>query len=111
MMLTYKELLAQSQELARQAEEARKRELGEVIAKIKSLMAEYEIHVEDLTARTSSPKKKSVEPRDKVAPKYKNEAGQTWTGRGKPPKWVTDHIEAGGTREDLLIKQDASPTA
>jgi DNA-binding protein H-NS len=27
----------------------------------------------------------------KVAPKYRDPAtGQTWTGRGKPPKWIAD---------------------
>ena len=38
----------------------------------------------------------------KVAPKYRNPANtkETWTGRGKPPKWVQE----SGDREALLIK-------
>ncbi|MFM2323494.1 MAG: hypothetical protein RL244_373, partial [Pseudomonadota bacterium] len=36
----------------------------------------------------------------KVAPKYRNnETGETWTGRGKPPRWIQDK-----NREDFLIK-------
>ena len=32
---------------------------------------------------------KSSGPRGKVAPKYRDPAtGQTWTGRGKAPKWI-----------------------
>jgi DNA-binding protein H-NS len=35
----------------------------------------------------------------KVAPKYRNPAtGETWTGRGKAPKWIADQ-----DREQFLI--------
>lgn len=35
----------------------------------------------------------------KIEPKYRNPAtGLTWTGRGKPPKWIE-----GKNREDFLI--------
>lgn len=41
----------------------------------------------------------------KVAPKYRNPSNhdQTWTGRGKAPLWFSALIDAGKTREDLLI--------
>jgi DNA-binding protein H-NS len=36
----------------------------------------------------------------KVAPKYRNQAtGETWTGRGKPPKWIQ-----GQDRDQFLIR-------
>ena len=44
-------------------------------------------------------------PRAKVAPKYRNsdEPEQTWTGRGRTPKWVEYALENGKTLEDLKI--------
>lgn len=43
--------------------------------------------------------------RAKVAPKYRNpnNAEETWTGRGRAPKWVEAHLAGGGTKDDLLI--------
>ena len=43
-----------------------------------------------------------------VKAKYKNpdDANQTWTGRGRKPKWAEKHLKAGGTLKELLI--DAS---
>lgn len=41
-----------------------------------------------------------------VAPRYANpaNAAQTWTGRGKQPRWVVDALESGKKIDDLLIK-------
>ena len=40
-----------------------------------------------------------------VAPRYRHpqDASQTWTGRGKKPRWVVDALEQGKTLEDLMI--------
>lgn len=36
--------------------------------------------------------------------KYKNPfTGETWTGRGKTPKWMVELIEQGKSKEDFLI--------
>ena len=41
----------------------------------------------------------------KVPPKYRNPANpaETWTGRGKQPRWMVREIEAGKKVEDFLI--------
>ncbi len=41
----------------------------------------------------------------KVPPKYRNPANpeQTWTGRGKQPRWMAEEVAKGKTREDFLI--------
>jgi len=43
----------------------------------------------------------------KVEPQYQNPAdkSQTWSGRGRQPKFVVNTIENGGTLEDLRIKK------
>jgi DNA-binding protein H-NS len=41
----------------------------------------------------------------KVAPKYRNPAkpSETWSGRGKQPKWVIAQLQAGKTLDDLSV--------
>lgn len=48
--------------------------------------------------------KSKTKSKSKVEPKYRNEKNETWTGRGKQPKWVQLFIENGGKLTDLLIK-------
>jgi DNA-binding protein H-NS len=40
-----------------------------------------------------------------VAPKYRNPADpeQTWSGRGKRPRWFSDALKAGKKEKDLAI--------
>ena len=52
---------------------------------------------------------KSTKPRKtlgKVAPKYRNpdNASETWTGRGKQPRWLAAHTGAGRALGEFLIK-------
>ena len=46
-------------------------------------------------------------PYPKVRPKYQNPSApfQTWSGRGKTPRWVHELIEAGGSLDDLRIPE------
>lgn len=43
----------------------------------------------------------------KVAPKYRNPANtkETWTGRGKQPRWLAAYVASGKQPEDFLIKK------
>jgi len=34
--------------------------------------------------------------------KYRDEAGNTWSGHGRRPKWFTDAVAGGKTPEQLL---------
>ena len=49
---------------------------------------------------------KAAKERKPVAPKYRNPAdgSQTWTGRGRKPKWVEEALASGGTLDDFLIR-------
>lgn len=42
----------------------------------------------------------------KVAPKYRNPAnpGETWSGRGRQPKWLAALVQNGKSPSDFLIK-------
>lgn len=39
----------------------------------------------------------------KIAIKYKSQSG-SWSGRGRKPKWVEEHLKSGGTLDDFLVK-------
>jgi len=55
--------------------------------------------------------KKSKQSKQAVAVKYRDEeTGNTWTGRGKPPRWLTDAEQAGKSRNDFLINGENSQT-
>lgn len=84
-MATYQELLAQKEALEKQIIEAKAREKSEGIAKAKVIIEQYGLSASDLFSRKSG----STGSRGKVAAKYRNPAtGETWTGRGKAPKWI-----------------------
>jgi DNA-binding protein H-NS len=44
--------------------------------------------------------------RSKVQVKYRDPLGNTWSGRGKPPKWMVEFERSGGKREELLVSMN-----
>ena len=53
---------------------------------------------------TAPKARKSAAKGTKVAAKYRHpETGQTWSGRGILPKWMTEEIAKGRKREDFAI--------
>jgi len=62
-------------------------------------------------AKAGKATKKAGKP-GKVPPKYRNPANpnETWTGRGRPPRWLAAELAAGKTLESFLI-QDHAETA
>ena len=59
---------------------------------------EYGFSLDDLIGGTTAKGTKGV-------PKYANPAdpSQTWTGRGRKPKWVNDALSSGKSLESLAI--------
>ena len=95
-MSSYKELLQQRELLEQQISEARQRENADAIEKVKTLVADFGLTADDIFSTGGKAKVKSVA---KVAPKFRNPVtGDTWTGRGKPPKWIQ-----GQERDQFLI--------
>lgn len=123
---TFDELSAQIAALQAQAADVRRKEVAEVISKIKSAVAHYGLTAEDLGLAAKGPKKykltatvapttkgskkvpKAAAAKKSVKPiKYQDEAGNAWVGHGKRPKWFVDAIAGGKTAEDLLVKPAA----
>lgn len=55
--------------------------------------------------KTNVRKSPSARKLGKVAPKYRNPANpnETWTGRGRQPKWMAALVQAGKSATDFLI--------
>ncbi|MCO5105159.1 MAG: H-NS histone family protein [Burkholderiaceae bacterium] len=85
-MQSYKELIKQREALDQQISQARQQEMAGAVTQVRSLIAEFGLTPQDVFP---SSRGRSSTSGSKVAPKYRNPAtGQTWTGRGKPPRWI-----------------------
>lgn len=90
-MSSYKDLLKQRDELEKKIQDVRQRELTETVAKVRALIEEHSLTTEDVFPPARSGRGSNAGAGSKVAPKYKNpQTGETWTGRGKAPKWIQD---------------------
>lgn len=95
-MTTYAEYKIQIEELQRQAAAQREAEITAVKDQIRTLMTTYGLTLADLGTAKSKPSKE----RAPVPVKYRDDAtGETWTGRGRAPKWLE-----GKNKDDYLVK-------
>ncbi|OXR48529.1 DNA-binding protein [Pusillimonas sp. T2] len=96
--------------LQKQAEALKAKQRAPIIKAIVRDMRDYQITPDDIAAAFNSKSRKPAKPVDTkpkktVPPKFKNpETGDTWTGRGKPPRWITDAETAGTPRDHFLIQ-------
>lgn len=87
MSQTYKELLQQREALEKAIAQARQNEIAAAVTQVRALVAEFGLTAQDIFPGRAA--KTSSKTTTKVAPKYRDLAtGQTWTGRGKAPKWI-----------------------
>lgn len=99
-MANLKELLAQKAEIEKAIEAAKRQGKADAIAKVRALMLELDVSLDELKSRGKPEGKAS----NKVAPKYRNAAtGDTWSGRGLKPKWLTAAMAGGKKLEDFAI--------
>ena len=114
-------LNAQIAALQVQADALRKKEVAEVIAKVKDAIVHYGLTAADLgfgkatgnvgkspAAVGGKPAKKgrknaAAKPGAKAV-KFKDDQGHTWGGFGKRPDWFKAALAAGKTPEDRLAK-------
>ncbi|MEN9996435.1 MAG: hypothetical protein RL462_1211 [Pseudomonadota bacterium] len=89
MSSTYKELLKQRDALEQAIAQARELELAEAVRQARQLIAEFGLSVQDVFPAERGASKVKGTTSAKVAAKFRDPAtGQTWTGRGKSPKWI-----------------------
>lgn len=123
MAKTLEQIQQQIEKLERQAEALKNKETAQVVQRIRIAIAHYDLTPEDLFGTKSgkaAPLKKAKadvkKDADKkataakvsrkgipVAIKYRDGAGNTWTGRGSKPRWLMAAIASGKKVEDFTI--------
>lgn len=129
---TLDKLKAKIAEMQRQAallEAEYAKEVAEVVSKMKVAIEHYGLTVADLglagrvaksvkaPVKTAGKKARKVTvvklPAAKKPPgviKYRDEAGNTWTGHGKRPGWFKAALEGGKKAEEFLVKAEVVPS-
>jgi DNA-binding protein H-NS len=115
MAESLKALLKQQEELAAKIEAVRAEGKAKGIEQIKSIMAELGIGASDLgfydvatlpNGKAGPRTFKQRKPMPPSQPKYRDPAtGSTWSGRGKPPRWLQ------GDRDAYLIGKEQAKAA
>jgi DNA-binding protein H-NS len=90
---------AEIAKLQKQAENMIASRKASLIEEMKANIKTYGITLKDLGLTDKSPAKSGF-----VVPIKYRFKDQTWTGRGRQPKWVDDFLAAGGKLEDVLVK-------
>lgn len=116
-MGTLIEIQNQIEKLQKQAKEIRAREFDNTVAQILVQMAAFGITLNDLRQQKSRPEKGGAKtakrvakrpaakaPKSPLPAKYQGPNGETWTGRGLPPRWLAKLMEEGQGKEHFLIK-------
>ena len=60
-------------------------------------------------SHTAQSKTSERRPSPPVLPKFRNPdaPGETWTGRGRQPRWLTQQLISGKRMEELKVRSDA----
>jgi DNA-binding protein H-NS len=95
------ELLAQKAALEQQIADAQRLQRADAIQQVRTLMSEYGLTVADIGSKNAAAPKKAAA---KVAAKYRNAAtGDSWSGRGLKPKWLTAALASGRSLGDFAV--------
>lgn len=91
---------AQIEELQKKAHELQQQKKSAVLEEVKAKIKAYGLTAKDLglvEVATAQPAMKNP-----VAIKYRN-GSDTWTGRGRQPKWVVEFVASGKKLEDIQV--------
>lgn len=82
-------------------------ERSSALEKVKTLISLYHFTANELGFKVGKKIESAQQDKVSLPPKYRNpkNPGDTWAGgRGRKPKFVQEHLAAGGKLEDLEIK-------
>lgn len=110
---TYDQIQQQIAELQAEAEKLRRQEIEGVVARIREAIEHYQLTPADLgfkfagaaakPARKPKAQRKAAKRAASVVA-YRDEAGNTWGGRGKRPQWLRDALAGGRALDDFRVK-------
>lgn len=95
---SYKDIVKQIQELQKQADKLKAEERSKVLQEVREQISAFEF-----TAAELGFKGKASPAGKKVPVRYKDDKGNTWTGRGHRPGWLKAAIDSGAKLDDFLV--------
>jgi DNA-binding protein H-NS len=100
--LSYKDLRDLHARISDEIEARKQAEKSNVQQKVIQLVQNAGFELDDIVGNTNS---KSLKGR-KIPPKYRNPKNpeETWTGRGRQPKWLAQELSRGRSLKSFLIK-------
>lgn len=109
MAKTYADIQKEITALQKAAETLRQKEIAGVIDRIKVAISTYNLSAADLglggKSAVAAPKRaKKAAPAKRKAPsvaRFRDEAGNSWSGRGRRPGWYIAALAAGKKPEEL----------
>jgi DNA-binding protein H-NS len=113
MSKTYAQVMKQIESLKVEADKLRKKEVEGVVARIRDAIAHYGLTAADLGLTTGTAAKRAAPAtragktvRRKAgtqAPRFRDEAGRVWGGRGPRPRWLREALAAGRKLEEFAV--------
>jgi DNA-binding protein H-NS len=114
------DIQGQIEHLQKQAAELKARDFDKTVQEIRAKMLVFGITVKDIQTVKRGPKSTKVKgemspkkaagtgakkatSKTTVAAKFRGPNGETWSGRGLSPRWLTTLVEQGAKREDFAI--------
>jgi DNA-binding protein H-NS len=124
MPATLKSIEAQIEKLQRKAVEIKSQHNEKAVKEILTRMNTLGVSIADLqkmkagekgdSARVTRKKSATAKVKKVSTPapiKYRGPNGETWTGRGLAPKWLSALIAQGHKKEDYFIAAPVAPVA
>lgn len=102
MAKTYADIVKQIESLKKQADDVRRKEIGDVVKRIREAIAFYGLQPQDLFGPGGRGKRREA-PRAAAGAKYGDGTGNVWSGRGPRPHWLRDALAAGRTLEEFAL--------
>jgi DNA-binding protein H-NS len=103
------DLRAQAAALEAQAAQQKNAARHGVLEQVKTIIAEHNFNAAELglkagkAARTVKSGRTHPSAGKKVDPKFKDANGNTWTGRGVKPRWLSLALDNGATLQSFAI--------
>lgn len=102
--LSLPQLYQLEKDLAREVARRKVEDKQQALADLQKLASERGFSLSELLG-TDVPTGKRGGKRGPVAAQFRNPANpeQTWSGRGRKPQWVADHLAKGGNIDTLRV--------
>jgi len=116
---TLSQIQQEIERLQREAQRVRQSEISGVVQRIRTAIEHYGLTVQDLFvsgpkkrgrprkagAKTAGGKRGARKTRRVIPVKYRDNKGNTWTGRGSRPRWLVAALNEGAKVDDFLVQK------